>query len=356
MLLEDPVRRVGLLVALLALFSEAVPSRADQPAMMLSRVSGSVGYAASPSATPLPVVATLEIPQDDYALTQAKSQAALALPDSSVVTLGEKTIVQVGQFENGVAGPGSTITIEDGALHFNIRHPNGGKANYTFVTPTAQIAVRGTEGVISHGTDGFAVAVVHGADDDVQVTDHEGHRYRLPVGKTLRIRRVAGHFRAEFQAGLDHPRMNEFRSVIWRNHQERLRPGYRERPGVREAAMDRFDPARQPQVRPRLQPRRIAGPGLRGPNARIGPRGSFQRPERRGLAQQQQPRAGALGRATQANARAGNARANLQRPRLGQRLGPNQRPGKGNGAKGKGKGTKGNGNPGERSPEPKPGP
>jgi len=32
-----------------------------------------------------------------------------------------------------------------GRTRFKIEHPNGKPANYTFQTPTAQIAVRGTE-------------------------------------------------------------------------------------------------------------------------------------------------------------------------------------------------------------------
>ena len=59
--------------------------------------------------------------------------------------------------------------LNGGALHFNIRHPQGGQSNYRFVTATSQIAVRGTEGFLIAGANGTQVVCVSCAAGDVTV-------------------------------------------------------------------------------------------------------------------------------------------------------------------------------------------
>ena len=71
------------------------------------------------------------------------------MPDSSEIGLGQNTRVHVAAFNDMRNGPGTSITVENGALKFDIRHPSGKKANYRFITPTSQIGVRGTIGLIA---------------------------------------------------------------------------------------------------------------------------------------------------------------------------------------------------------------
>jgi hypothetical protein len=85
----------------------------------------------------------------DYALTHVRLAALITMPDSSIVAIGEKTRVRVGAFNQTADGPGSTITVEQGTLRFDIRCPAGGTANYHFTTNTSQITVRGTVGLLS---------------------------------------------------------------------------------------------------------------------------------------------------------------------------------------------------------------
>ena len=47
--------------------------------------------------------------------------------------------------------------VDHGRVRFQVEHPKGGKADYTFMTPTTHIAVRGTEGDI--GVDGDQLTV-----------------------------------------------------------------------------------------------------------------------------------------------------------------------------------------------------
>ncbi|MDP9017278.1 MAG: FecR family protein, partial [Candidatus Eremiobacteraeota bacterium] len=119
----------------------------------LQRDRGSVSYQDASGASH-PVSGKIVLADDVLALTGRASAASLNLPDSSVVALGENTRVRVGAFNTGQNGPGSTIRVEGGALKFAIKHPGGSRSNYTFQTPTSQIAVRGTEGFLVVGPQG----------------------------------------------------------------------------------------------------------------------------------------------------------------------------------------------------------
>jgi hypothetical protein len=146
---------------------------AAQPAdddKQLGRLKGVVGFATAPDAALHQVFGKELIPDDDYAITQGNSAAILALPDSSIVAIGENTRVRVGAFNQTASGPGSTITVERGTLRFDIHRPAGGTANYIFTTNTSQIAVRGTVGLLSVLAGNTTVACLVCAADSVTVT------------------------------------------------------------------------------------------------------------------------------------------------------------------------------------------
>lgn len=111
-------------------------SRAANDDKLLQRVKGVVGYQPANSAPLTTIVGKSLLPDDYLAIMHAKSAALLILPDSSIVGLGENTDVQVGAFNQTTAGPGSTVTVNGGALRFDVRRPQGGTANYRFVTVT----------------------------------------------------------------------------------------------------------------------------------------------------------------------------------------------------------------------------
>ena len=132
----------------------------------LRRVRGTIGYQTAAMAGFAPVFGRMDLPDDAFAITQARSSAELVMPDSSIVALGENTHVQVGAFDNAADGPGATLIVNGGTLRFDVRRPVGGHANYRFVTATSQIAVRGTIGLLSFvgGNTSVAVCVVCAAD------------------------------------------------------------------------------------------------------------------------------------------------------------------------------------------------
>jgi hypothetical protein len=135
----------------------------------LARVKGVVGYQANATSDFKPIFGRLDLPDDAYAVTKPNASAVLRLKDSSEIDIGENTRVQVGAFTGAETGNANTINLQGGALHFNIRHPQGGQSNYKFVTATSQIAVRGTEGFLVAGANGTQVVCVSCAAGDVSV-------------------------------------------------------------------------------------------------------------------------------------------------------------------------------------------
>jgi hypothetical protein len=135
----------------------------------LARVKGVVGYQASATSDFKPIFGRLDLPDDAFAVTKPNASAVLRLKDSSEIDIGENTKVQIGAFNPASSGNQNTIVLNGGALHFNIRHPQGGQSNYRFVTATSQIAVRGTEGFLIAGANGTQVVCVSCATGDVSV-------------------------------------------------------------------------------------------------------------------------------------------------------------------------------------------
>jgi hypothetical protein len=168
------VLRTGFAFVLATCLIASILPRITQAAggsKQLQRVKGTVGYATDPDASDFKTVfAKFDLPDDDYAVTRVQSAAVLALPDSSLISLGENTDVKVSAFDSVSASPGATITVNNGSLRFDIRRPEGGQANYHFQTATSQVAVRGTVGLLSFINGVTTVGCVACAADSVAVT------------------------------------------------------------------------------------------------------------------------------------------------------------------------------------------
>jgi hypothetical protein len=165
------VRRlsVGALCFLAGVSLVCGSAASDTGDKQLARVKGVVGYQASATSAFQPIFGRLDLPDDAFAVTKPNGSAVLRLADSSEIDIGENTKVQVGAFNAVSSGNANTIVLDGGALHFNIRHPQGGQSNYHFVTATSQIAVRGTEGFLIAGANGTQVVCVSCAAGDVSV-------------------------------------------------------------------------------------------------------------------------------------------------------------------------------------------
>jgi len=150
-------------------------------------MKGSVGYKTDAAAQVKPIAGKQVLPDEAFAVTQMRSIADLNMPDSSVITIGEATEVQVGAFNSAVPA-GSKITLKNGALKFSIKHPTGAQANYQFITPTSSIGVRGTEGFLVVGNNGTQLVCLACAAGDVTLTvTATGITTGLVTGQVLTI-------------------------------------------------------------------------------------------------------------------------------------------------------------------------
>ena len=165
--------------------SSALASGRDDK--VLSNVKGSVSYRL-PGRVPdaLALHAMIPLGDDDYAVTGNASAGSLTLPDSSVISIGESTKIQLAFF-NQAESTSAKFVLYDGTIRFAIHHPQGAGADYRFDTPTGTIAVRGTEGDIGvhGGTLQVNVYEVTDPAKPVTVTLKTGKTYALVPGKTL---------------------------------------------------------------------------------------------------------------------------------------------------------------------------
>ncbi len=138
---------------------------------ILRRDKGTVTYKL-PTTDPRSLYAEVAVSDSVIATTEVATLATLQLSDSSEIRIGDRTTVRIGDLHAAeTANPaGGTVFIERGAVRFNVVHPAGAKASYRFVTPTSQLAVRGTVGYFVAGPAGDQIYCVKCADGDVTIT------------------------------------------------------------------------------------------------------------------------------------------------------------------------------------------
>ena len=179
----------------------SVVAGADTADKTLQNVKGDVSFVhGAASKQPLAPSASIVLADRDYTITGI-GIGALTLPDSSVVTIGNNSKVQVAAF-NQANGASAKFVIANGQTRFEVRHPKGAKANYTFVTPTATIAVRGTQGDIASTADSLQVNVYEVCDPalPVEVTAKSGEQFEVPAGKAFVGKLVGGILQGQVDA------------------------------------------------------------------------------------------------------------------------------------------------------------
>jgi Na+/proline symporter len=163
----------------------------------LTNVKGSVTYERSGKQKPLVSAASIALSSQDWATTGDSSQARVLLPDSSRVLIASATRVQMVRFDQSDVAHAQFI-VDHGRVRFQVEHPQGTQADYTFKTTTANIAVRGTEGDIGVDGDQLTVNVYNTLSPDapVEVTftagDHPGKVLKLFAGQSLVAKLVNG--------------------------------------------------------------------------------------------------------------------------------------------------------------------
>ena len=181
--------RIAAFTLLCAFVFSQAPEIVASADKSLRPLSGTVGHKSDPNAPLSPISGILVLRDNEFAVTLARSQGLLTLPDSSEVTLGSNTSVQVGAFNAGLDGAGSTLTINPGTIRFKIVRPANGKSNYHFTTPTSSTSVRGTQAAIaSDPQEGDTIACIACKPGDVTVRVLKDNRtFSLVSGQVIRI-------------------------------------------------------------------------------------------------------------------------------------------------------------------------
>jgi hypothetical protein len=158
------VRRSLTVIAIAAFALTALGSlaRADS-VKVLTRIKGTVAIHRNGTTGFKPVAGSLGVRDESIARTGKISAATIALADSSEIDLGETTQVRVGSFDR-----------------------DAGRANYRFVTPTAQIAVRGTSGILIVTPSKTTLICLDCGSDDLVAT-HDGTDESLATGEVMQI-------------------------------------------------------------------------------------------------------------------------------------------------------------------------
>ncbi|HTA40365.1 MAG TPA: FecR family protein [Candidatus Acidoferrales bacterium] len=194
-MMNRTLSRAGVAAASLAglLTAAAFASAAD---IQLQNMHGAVTYVSYPSGDARDVAANASVivKDDDVAKTGDRSMAAVTLPDSSRVILASNTAIKLDTFDAASIAKAHFV-VAYGKLRFRVEHPAGAQANYTFTTPTGEIAVRGTEGDISVDPfDGVRVNVYRVGDPalPVHVTMINGLTFDIPAGQKIWMRWQSG--------------------------------------------------------------------------------------------------------------------------------------------------------------------
>jgi hypothetical protein len=173
-----------------------VAAVAAQSDILLTNVHGSVAYVSYPTGDSRDIApnANVVVRDDDVAKTGDRSMAAVMLPDSSKVILASNTAIKLDTFSQESVAQAHFV-VAYGKLRFRVEHPAGAKGNFTFSTPTGEIAVRGTEGDISVDPfDGVRVNVYHLSDPalPVHVSMINGLTFDIPAGQKIWMRWQSG--------------------------------------------------------------------------------------------------------------------------------------------------------------------
>lgn len=182
------------IVALAWMSCAAAASLSAETGKILANRRGDVSYQLGRGpANAVAAYASVSIDDGAVAITGGGSEAAVILPDSSQVLLGANTRVQLAYFNQAQIAT-ARFVLFDGKTRFEVRHPRGALANYTFSTKTGQIAIRGTEGDIESSGGTMRVNVYNLSDPSlpVQVTTIDGRSFTLGAGQSLFAHYVNG--------------------------------------------------------------------------------------------------------------------------------------------------------------------
>jgi ferric-dicitrate binding protein FerR (iron transport regulator) len=170
-------------------------AHASSPSVLLN-LHGDVHYltADGAPARTLAPKASAVLNDDDVAKTGNASMASITVADSSQIIMASDSTLKLDTFSIAQIGHAHFVLF-NGKMRFKVQHPAGARADYTFTTPTGEIAVRGTEGdIAADPVDGVRMNVYSISDPTlpVHVTMLDGSQYDIGAGQKIWMRWTSG--------------------------------------------------------------------------------------------------------------------------------------------------------------------
>ena len=106
----------------------------------------------------VPLRVGAKVKEKDVIRTLVESQAVVALPDGSTISVEENSLVEFSQLvsEDGVQT--AMTDIKSGKVRFDVQKQGSKESSFKFKTGTATAAIRGTDGVIGMSSKGTPIA------------------------------------------------------------------------------------------------------------------------------------------------------------------------------------------------------
>ncbi len=130
----------------------------------------------------VPLRVGAKVKEKDIIRTLVESQAIVALPDGSTISVEENSLVEFSQLlsEDGVQT--AMTDIKSGKVRFDVQKQASKESSFKFKTGTATAAIRGTDGIIGTTSKGIIVASLRNGRLEITV---KGQKTELEGGQTV---------------------------------------------------------------------------------------------------------------------------------------------------------------------------
>ncbi len=130
----------------------------------------------------VPLRVGAKVKEKDMIRTLVESQAIVALPDGSTISVEENSLVEFSQLvsEDGVQT--AMTDIKSGKVRFDVQKQTSKESYFKFKTGTATAAIRGTDGIIGTTSKGIIIASLRNGRLEITV---KGQKTELEGGQTV---------------------------------------------------------------------------------------------------------------------------------------------------------------------------
>ncbi|MCQ2055354.1 MAG: FecR domain-containing protein [Fibrobacter sp.] len=108
------------------------------------------------------------VQEKDKIKTQMESTVSIAMPDGSVLAVGENSEVEFSELLMIDGSQVSSIDIKTGKIRFDVQKQRGSNSSFKFKTGTATASIRGTDGIVGVTKGGQAIGSLNSGAMDME--------------------------------------------------------------------------------------------------------------------------------------------------------------------------------------------